>query len=82
MADELGYGKDDPVKQQYLEVLKNAKPQVFVPPGVEAWNPEEIQRKMTTGKQTDAKPLLDAAAKQAQAELDRAWRQWERLGRQ
>jgi len=82
VADELGYGKDDPVKQQYLEVLKNAKAQVFVPPGVEAWNPAEIERKMTVGKQTESKPLLDAAAKQSQAQLDRAWRQWERLGRE
>src|SRR5947208_16948921 len=32
VAQEVGYGKDDPVKAAYLDVLKNAKPQVFVPP--------------------------------------------------
>lgn len=82
VAQELNYGKDDPIKQQYLEVLKQAKPQVFVPPLPEgAWNHGEIFRKMTAENQTDAKQLLDDEAKKTQPLLDKAWQDWETLGK-
>jgi multiple sugar transport system substrate-binding protein len=80
VAAEVGYGSDDPVKAQYLEVLKSAKAQVFVPPGVESWDPAELMRVMTVEGKTDAKPLLDAQAAKAQKELDAVWARWEKLG--
>ena len=39
-AEANGYGQGDPTKEAYLQVLSAAaQPQVFVPPGVEAWDP-------------------------------------------
>ena len=35
VAEEAGYGDDDPIKQEFLPVLENARPLVFAPPGVE-----------------------------------------------
>lgn len=82
VAEQGGYGKDDPVKEQYLAVLKAAaKPQVFVPPGVDSWDPAEVMRKMTVEGKTDSKPLLDDIAAKAQKELDVAWPRWDKLGR-
>lgn len=80
VAQEVGYGKDDPVKAQYLEVLKSAKPQVFVPPGVEAADFAELMRLMTVEGKSDAKPLLDDMAQKAQKQLDQVWDRYDRLG--
>ena len=80
VAQEKGYGKDDPIKQEYLQVLQAAKPQVFVPQGVDAYDPAEIIRQMTVEKKTDAKPLLDAMAAKMQKQLDEVWPRWEKLG--
>jgi ABC-type glycerol-3-phosphate transport system substrate-binding protein len=80
VAEEAEYGKDDPVKKAFLDVLQFAQPQPFVPPGVEAWDPAEVMRLMTVEGQTDAKPILDAQATKAQTELDQAWERWDKLG--
>ena len=83
VAQELGYGKDDPIKQQYFQVLQQAKAQVFVPTSLfpeGIWEREEVYRKLTTGEETDAKVLLDAEAEKAQPALDKAWQDWEQLG--
>lgn len=82
VADALEWGKDDPIKQQYLTVLKQAKPQVFVPGEFlpeGTYDSEEVFRKMTVERKDDAKPLLDEAAKKTQPELDKAWQEWEKL---
>lgn len=80
VAAELNWGSDDPVKQQYLQVLQQAKPQVFVPPLPEgAYDAGEIFRQMTVEGKTDAKPLLDDAATKTQPLLDEAWANWEKL---
>jgi multiple sugar transport system substrate-binding protein len=80
VAEEIGYGNDDPIKQQYLQVLKLAPPPDFVPPGVDAWDPAEVLRLLTIEKRTDAQAILDKMAAASQPQLDRAWRQWESLG--
>ena len=80
VATEIGYGKDDPIKEQYLQVLKLAPPPDFVPPGVDAWDPAEVLRLLTVEKRTDAQTILDAMAAKSQPQLDRAWREWESLG--
>jgi multiple sugar transport system substrate-binding protein len=82
VAEELEWGKDDPIKQQYLTVLQQAKPQVFVPGSFlpeGTYDSEEVFRKMTVERQEDAKPLLDEAAEKTQPELDKAWEEWEKL---
>ncbi len=83
VAKEVDYGAGDPIKEEYLRVLEvGAKPQVFVPPMPEgAWEPAEIYNKMTVQGETNAEPLLDAEAKKTQPILDRAWKDWEALGR-
>lgn len=80
IADQEGYGAGDPIKTQYLEVLRNAKPQVFVPPGVDSWDPAEVIRLMTVEGQTDARPIFDQLAGVVQQETDEAWQKWEQLG--
>jgi multiple sugar transport system substrate-binding protein len=80
VAQELAWGQDDPIRQQYLTVLKQAKPQVFVPPLPEgAYDAREIFRQMTVERKEDAKPLLDEAAAKTQPLLDKAWQDWEAL---
>ena len=80
VATEIGYGTGDPIKEQYLQVLSLAPPPDFVPPGVDAWDPAEVLRLLTVEKRTDAQAILDAMAAKSQAELGRAWRQWESIG--
>lgn len=79
IANELHYGADDTIKEQYLHVLSFAKPQVFVPPGGEAWDPGEVVRQMTVEGKPDARPVLDPMVQKAQKELDRLWQEWEDL---
>lgn len=81
-AKAADYGAGDPVKEAYLTVLSAAaKPQVFVPPGVNAWDPAEVMRLLTIGGKTDATPILDKIAATTQTELDRVWTEWEKLGK-
>lgn len=80
IAERFSYGRDDPIKTEYLNVLSFGRPTVFVPNGVEAWDPGEVVRKMTVERQTDARPILDEMVALAQPELDRVWQEWERLG--
>ena len=47
VAEEAGYGDDDPIKQDFLAVLANARPLPFAPPGVESWDPVEVMRRLT-----------------------------------
>lgn len=80
VATAVRYGEGDPIKQQYLEVLKLAPAPKFVPPGVDAWDPAEVMRLLTVEGRTDAQAILDKMAAASQVELDRAWQQWESLG--
>ncbi|MGI8534606.1 MAG: ABC transporter substrate-binding protein [Candidatus Limnocylindrales bacterium] len=79
VAEEEGYGDDDPVKAEYLAVLQHAQPQVFVPPGIDAWDPIEVIRLMTIENQTDSRPILDEMAAAAQEQADEVWVDWEDL---
>ncbi len=81
VATEVGYGKDDPVKAAYLAVLDAAAgPQVFVPPGVEAFDPAEVLRLLVDEKRTDTNAILDDQAVRSQKELDKVWARWDKLG--
>jgi multiple sugar transport system substrate-binding protein len=80
VAQELGWGQGDPIKEQYLQVLQQAKPQVFVPPLPEgAFDAAETYRQMTVERKEDVKPMLDEAATKTQPLLDKAWQDWEAL---
>lgn len=80
VAQEIGWAGDDPIKQLYLTVLQQAKPQVFIPPMPEgAYDADEIFRLLTVERQTDSRPLLDEAAATTQPLLDQAWVDWEAL---
>lgn len=83
VAREINWGEGDPIKEQYLKVLQvAAKAQVFVPPLPEgAYDPADVYNEMTVQGETDAKPIVDAAAKKTQPILDKAWKDWEALGR-
>jgi multiple sugar transport system substrate-binding protein len=87
VAEEINWGEGDPIKQQYLQVLQQAKPQgppphpFFVMPEG-AYDAGELFRLMTLEGQTDAKPLLDAEAEKTQPLLEEGWRLWEELGQQ
>ena len=87
VAEEIGWGRGDPVTEQYLAVLQQGKAQVFVPDsfiplGVFPHTEDEIYRRLTTGGETDAKAILDAEAAAAQPALDQAWAEWDRLGQE
>ncbi len=82
VAAAAHYGRGNPIEQQFLTVLRQAKRQVFIPPmGEGGYNSGDIYTKMTVQGKTDAKPFLDDAARKTQPLLDRAWKQWESLGR-
>jgi hypothetical protein len=81
-AEEANYGADDPIKQEFLRVLENARPLVFTPPGVETWDPVEVIRLLTIEGQTDAQAILDEMAAASQQELDAAWQRWDTFGQE
>ncbi|MBC8075965.1 MAG: extracellular solute-binding protein, partial [Chloroflexales bacterium] len=78
VANEIGWGKGDPVKEQYLQVLSVAPGQPFVPPlpdGAIAWG--DVWATLLEDSSADPGPLLDDLAKQAQGALDEGWKEWE-----
>lgn len=77
VAEEAGYGADDPIKQDFLAVLSNARALPFAPPGEENWNPVEVVRLLTIEGETDAQPILDQMAAAAQERLDEVWARWD-----
>ena len=81
VAEEEGFGEDDPIKQEFLLALDNARPLVFAPPGVEAWDPVEVMRRLTIDGDPAAQPILDEMAAQSQQRLDEVWVRWETLDR-
>jgi multiple sugar transport system substrate-binding protein len=87
VAAEIEWGQGDPIKEDYLAVLQQGKAQVFVPDsfiplGLYPHTEDEIYRRLTTGGETDAKPILDEQAAATQPALDQAWVEWERLGQE
>jgi multiple sugar transport system substrate-binding protein len=81
VAEEAGYGDDDPIKQEFLRVLENARPLVFAPPGEENWDPVEVMRRLVIDGEPEAQPILDEMATRAQERLDEVWARWETLDR-
>lgn len=82
VANEIAWGKSDPVTQQYLQVLSIAPGQPFVPPlpeGAVPW--DDIWSQMLEKPGTDAGPLLDQTAATAQGALDQGWKDWDSLGK-
>lgn len=82
VANEAGYGKDDPIKDEFLRVLANARPLTFVPPGEENWDPVEVMRQLTVEGKPHAQPILDQMAAAAQQALPDVWKRWESLDQQ
>jgi multiple sugar transport system substrate-binding protein len=82
VAREIDWSKGDPIKEQYLKVLEVAsQAQPFVPTLPEGtYDTVETYNKMTVQGQTEAKPILDEAAKKTQPLLNKAWKDWEALG--
>jgi multiple sugar transport system substrate-binding protein len=78
-AEAAGYGDDDPIKQDFLAVLANARPLPFAPPGEENWDPVEVMRLLTIEGETDAQAILDEMAAAAQERLDEVWDRWDTL---
>lgn len=81
-AEEAGYGEDDPIKQDFLAVLANARPLPFAPPGEENWDPVEVMRLLTVEGETDAQAILDQLATAAQERLDEVWERWDAFGQE
>jgi multiple sugar transport system substrate-binding protein len=77
VAEEAGYGEDDPIKQEFLAVLANARPVPFAPPGEDHWDPVEVMRLLTIEGETDAQAILDEMAAAAQERLDEVWERWD-----
>jgi len=77
VAEEAGYGEDDPIKQDFLAVLANARPLAFAPPGEDNWDPVEVMRLLTVEGETDAQAILDEMAAAAQQQLDEVWERWD-----
>ena len=77
VAEEAGYGADDPIKQAFLAVLANARPLPFAPPGEDNWDPVEVMRLLTIEGETDAQAILDEMAAAAQEQLDAVWERWD-----
>ena len=81
VAEQEGYGEEDPVKQEFLHVLDNARALPFAPPGEENWDPVEVMRRLTIDGEPSAQPILDEMAALAQEQLDEVWERWETLDR-
>jgi maltose-binding protein MalE len=80
VAEEAGYGADDPIKEAFLAVLDNARPLPFAPPGEDNWDPVEVMRLLTVEGETDAQAILDQMAAAAQERLTEVWERWDTFG--
>ncbi|MFN2418020.1 MAG: extracellular solute-binding protein [Candidatus Limnocylindria bacterium] len=81
VAEEEGFGEDDPVAQEFLAALENARALVFAPPGEDNWDPVEVMRRLTIDGDPAAQPILDELAMRAQPVLDDVWERWETFDR-
>jgi multiple sugar transport system substrate-binding protein len=81
VAEELAWGRGDPVKEQYLRALSVAPGQPFIPPLPEGLPFGDVWIQLVEDEGADAQALLDDLAQQVQAATDQAWQEWEQLGK-
>jgi multiple sugar transport system substrate-binding protein len=79
LADELNWAGNHPGRKQFLEVIKLARPGVFVPGFWDVTNPLNDVFTAIVEEGKSAKEALDEAAPQMQDSLDKAWETWEQI---
>jgi multiple sugar transport system substrate-binding protein len=79
LADELNWAGTHAGRKQFLEVIKLARPGVFVPGFWDVTNPLNDAFTAIVEEGKPAKQALDEAAPQMQDSLDKAWETWEQI---
>jgi multiple sugar transport system substrate-binding protein len=80
MADKLNWAGDSPGRQDALQVLKLARPGIFLPANIFSIDPPlwDAWGAIVEGDKT-TQQALDDAAPQMQQNLDRAWTTWNEI---
>jgi multiple sugar transport system substrate-binding protein len=79
IADEVNWAGNNPGRKQFLDVIKLARPGVFVPGFWDVTTPlNDAFNAIVEGNKT-AKEALDEAAPQMQESLNKAWETWEQI---
>ena len=79
LADELNWAGNHPGRKQFLEVVKLARPGVFVPGFWDVTSPLNDAFNAIVEEGKDPKAALDEVAPQMQDSLDKAWETWEQI---
>jgi multiple sugar transport system substrate-binding protein len=79
LADELNWAGNHAGRKQFLEVIKLARPGVFVPGFWDVTSPLNDAFTAMVEEDKPAKEALDEAAPQMQDSLDKAWETWEQI---
>jgi multiple sugar transport system substrate-binding protein len=79
LADELNWAGNHAGRRQFLEVIKLARPGVFVPGFWDVTTPLNDAFNAIVEEGKTAKEALDEAAPQMQDSLDKAWVTWEQI---
>jgi multiple sugar transport system substrate-binding protein len=80
IAEEVNWAKGNPGRLNGLEVLKHARPAVWIPGKWDAWGPFYDAWGLMVGGEKTAQKALDDAAPAIQDNLDEAWKTWEKQG--
>jgi hypothetical protein len=63
-----------------LDILKHARPAVWIPNKWDAWGPFYDAWGLMVGGEKGAQDALNSAAPKIQQNLDRAWKNWDKQG--
>jgi multiple sugar transport system substrate-binding protein len=77
IADEVNWAGDKVGRKEFLQVIKLARPGVFVPSFWDVVGPLDDAFTAMVEEDKPAKQALDEAAPQMQDSLDKAWKTWE-----
>ena len=80
VAEEVDWTQGIPGREEGLEVLKHARPSIWIPNKWDAWGPFYDAWGLMVGGEETAQQALDEAAPKIQDNLDEAWEVWERQG--
>jgi maltose-binding protein MalE len=79
IADEVNWAGDKVGRKEFLQVIKLARPGVFVPSFWDVVGPLDDAFTAMVEENKPAKEALDEAAPQMQDSLDKAWKTWEAI---
>jgi|RhiMetdeSRZDD1v2_1073273.scaffolds.fasta_scaffold134281_2 multiple sugar transport system substrate-binding protein len=80
VAEQVNWAGGSPGRGEALEILKHARPAVWIPNKWDAWGPFYDAWGLMVGGEKSAQDALNDAAPAIQENLDKAWKNWDKQG--